>query len=76
MVVIGASRNGHNLNATLNLLRMARGLSRLFHNQTHQWIPKRTIRLVSWGGSDVNNMGMVEFLEVSRQIFLFSLECM
>jgi hypothetical protein len=68
MVVIGASRNGPNpgdgLNGTNLLLKLAQGLSLLSHNKTRGWNPKRTIRLISWGGSDVNDMGMVEFLEV------------
>lgn len=68
MVLIGASRNGPDigdgLNSTVLLLKLAHALSAMLHNKTAEWIPKRTIRLISWGGADVNNMGMVEFLEV------------
>jgi len=75
MIVIGASRNGPDagdgLNGTSILLKLARGLSKMLHNKTHYWIPRRTIRLVSWGGADVNDMGMVEFLEVSYLIHRF-----
>lgn len=72
MVIIGASRNGPNpgdgLNGTNLLLKLAHGLSSMFHNKVHEWLPKRTIRLISWGGADVNDMGMVEFLEVSGNV--------
>ena len=74
MVIIGASRNGpetgDGLNGTSILLKLARGLSNMLHNKTNEWIPKRTIRLVSWGGADVNDMGIVEFLEVRNCLLI------
>jgi len=67
-VVIGASRTswdvGRSVNGTTLLLAIARGLSWLFHNSDNTWIPKYTVRLVSWGGADINDRGMSEFIEV------------
>jgi len=68
-LLIGASRTswevGKSVNGTHLLLTIARGLSQLFHNSDNLWIPKYTVRLVSWGGADINNWGMAEFVEVT-----------
>jgi len=68
-VLVGASRTswdvGRSINGTYLLLSIARGLSQLFHDSDNLWIPKYTVRLVSWGGSDVNHRGMTEFIDVS-----------
>jgi len=67
-VVIGASRTswdvGRSVNGTRLLLAVARGLSQLFHNADNLWIPKYTVRLVSWGGHDIGDRGMTELIEV------------
>jgi len=68
-VLIGARRTswdvGRSVNGTHLLLSVARGLSRLFHNADNLWLPKYTVRLVSWGGADVGDRGISEFIEVS-----------
>jgi hypothetical protein len=68
MIVVGASRNGpeagDGVNGTTILLQLADGLAKMLQNRSDEWLPKRTIRLISWGGADVNNIGMVEYLEV------------
>ena len=68
-MLIGASHSswdvGKSVNGTSLLLAIACGLSRLFHNADNVWIPKYTVRLASWGGDDVNQRGMMEFIEVS-----------
>jgi len=67
-VLIGASHAswdvGKAVNGTSLLLAVGRGLSELFHNSDDLWIPKYTVRLVSWGGADINDRGMTEFIEV------------
>jgi len=67
-VLIGARRTswatGQSVNGTHLLLTVARALSRLFHNADNLWLPKFTVRLVSWGGADVGDRGMTEFIEV------------
>ena len=67
-VLIGASRTswdiGQSVSATQLLLTLARALSQLYHNSDDPWLPKFTVRLVSWGGADVNDRGMMEFIEV------------
>ena len=77
--MIGASRTswdvGKSINGTSLLLAVARGLSQLFHNSDNLWIPKYTVRLMSWGGADVNDRGMTEFIEVSLDSLLCLLTC-
>ena len=67
-MLIGASRTsldvGKSMNGTSLLLAVARGLSQLFNSSDNLWIPKYTVRLVSWGGADINDRGMMEFIEV------------
>jgi len=53
------------INGTGLLLSVARGLSRLFHNADNLWMPKYTVRLVSWGGGDIDDRGITEFIDVS-----------
>jgi len=73
-VILGASRTswdvGESVNGTLLLLSIGRGLSQLFHNADNIWIPKYSVRLVSWGGADINDRGMTEFIEVLLLLLL------
>ncbi len=45
------------------LLEFAHNLAMIMKRD--HWHPKRTIRLVSWGGAEFGNIGMNEFLQVS-----------
>ena len=78
-MLIGASRSswdvGRAVNGTALLLAVGQGLSQLFHNSSNLWIPKYTVRLVSWGGADVNDRGMMEFIEVSLLLLLLHYYC-
>jgi len=67
--MLGARRSSSisrgSINGTGLLLSVARGLSRLFHNADNLWMPKYTVRLVSWGGGDIDDRGITEFIDVS-----------
>lgn len=56
------------MNGTDMLLKLAAGLSGVYRSHAELWVPKRMIRLVSWGGAEVNQMGAVEFVEVHFSI--------
>ena len=77
--MLGARRSSSisrgSINGTGLLLSVARGLSRLFHKADNLWMPKYTVRLVSWGGGDIDDRGITEFIDVSTlAVLAFLLE--
>lgn len=50
------------LTSTAALLQLARSLN--VAHQLKQWKPQRGIKLVSWGGADIGNMGMLQHIKV------------
>ena len=67
-IVIGAPRaslpgvSQDALTSTAALLQLARSLN--VAHQLKQWKPQRGIKLVSWGGVDIGNMGMLQHIKV------------
>ncbi len=67
-VIVGGSRTsfysgdaGASVGTAL-LLEFAQELHNLVTRET--WRPNRSIKLVSWGGVEFGNVGMVEYLQV------------
>lgn len=75
-ILVGANRNSFDTGSsggipgTEVLMRVSSAVSRLFHKEHDSlWIPRRTIRFVSWGGSDFGYLGLTEFLEKYHDIW-------
>lgn len=72
-ILIGASRNSfgagisEGIRGTDALVQISSALSKLFHNK--EWLPRRTIRFISWGGADFGQLGFTEFLEKYHDIW-------
>ena len=71
-IIVGASRNSFSIGedggipGTAMLLEFAKNLQMIIKRD--KWHPKRTIRLISWGGAEFGNIGMNEFLQVRGKI--------
>ena len=69
-VIIGASRTNFDRSdsgsvvGTALLLALAEQLNFLVEREA--WRPNRTIKLISWGAGEFGNIGMIEYLEVSK----------
>ena len=67
-VVIGAPRSslpGQPEDAVVStsiLIQVARAFRHV--HQLHSWLPRRGVRLVSWGGAELSNIGIVEMIRV------------
>lgn len=52
------------LTSTVILLQVARSIN--MAHQLKQWKPRRGIKIVSWGGADIGNIGMLQYIKVWR----------
>ena len=50
------------LTSTVILLQVARSIN--MAHQLKQWKPRRGIKIVSWGGADIGNIGMLQYIKV------------
>ena len=68
-VMLGAKRSPEPFNSTDSftntavLLEIARSLA--YIKNTEGWVPRRGIRICSWGGAALSNVGLVKHILVS-----------